>query len=558
MPAGFAGFTWGHWNDAYQYVRLHQPSLLYGVSSKKLEGEGTGPPDLQHRATKQQILDYYADVVTKWQEEGLVKFFGGLEFNREKAKTVLAQGAAQAGADVGAGRLFDFEFARVEDDRLQRDNARRVPVPVSLSIREKLVDATAGECIVPSAENMSWFFKVEDPKIQVLVPSELHELEESDFHHKRFVVLGGGKTGMDALVWLQRAKKVESGRISWVVGKETWMLNREKPASAGVLADTVLDEFGANETGYLETALDKLVDQGRLLMVGEEGEPRPTEFRFPIIDSEELSYLREVTRYQGYVEKLELVIDPAPTKDDGGAKPKEDEGSVRIHFKEKMNSEQGAKMSDEEKPVTVGKAKDVVFIHCTAPGPFFNINRKPPPLYEGSHQMNLKNISPPPVPQSASTLAWIETGRRLNADPGEYGALRNSMKKILVGKRAGKKAAADMSPEESLTELIRPGLGAPPENFGHVWNMGVLYSLDFGFDKFPLYRTFSDSNRLMAIGPPGTKRQHDLETMEKLAACMTKRGSAMTIETNGIDGEKDFDAVQAMVKIMTEKELRDN
>ena len=26
----------GHWNDAYPFVRLHQPSAFYGVNSKKL------------------------------------------------------------------------------------------------------------------------------------------------------------------------------------------------------------------------------------------------------------------------------------------------------------------------------------------------------------------------------------------------------------------------------------------------------------------------------------------------------------------------------------------
>ncbi|MGI8765731.1 MAG: NAD(P)/FAD-dependent oxidoreductase, partial [Gemmatimonadaceae bacterium] len=26
----------GHWNDAYPFVRLHQPSACYGVSSRKL------------------------------------------------------------------------------------------------------------------------------------------------------------------------------------------------------------------------------------------------------------------------------------------------------------------------------------------------------------------------------------------------------------------------------------------------------------------------------------------------------------------------------------------
>ena len=31
----------GHWNDAYPFVRLHQPSAFYGVNSKKLGSEST-------------------------------------------------------------------------------------------------------------------------------------------------------------------------------------------------------------------------------------------------------------------------------------------------------------------------------------------------------------------------------------------------------------------------------------------------------------------------------------------------------------------------------------
>eukprot|EP00392_Amoebophrya_sp_AT5.2_P018512 g19070.t1 len=442
----------GHWNDAYEYVRLHQPSLVYGVSSKQLEGNWFTNNLLKfrlpfnHRASQQEILAYYAEVVATWEQKGLVK--------------------------------------------------------------EKLVDATAGECIVPSAKNMP--FRIEEAseartRIQVRVPSDLHTLPQSDFQTKRFCVLGGGKTGMDALVWLQREKGVKPEQISWVVGRETWMLNRENLATPGVLADRVLDAM------------------------------------FPITDSEELSYLRkpELTKYrQGYVAKLELFIDQASTKDDGGAKG--DEESVRIHFKE-MDKEKQAKMSDEKSVadvVTVGKAEEVVFIHCTAPGPFNG--RMPQPLYQGSHQMNLMHLSPPPVPQSASTLAWIETGRRLNAAyGGEHGALRESVEKILGGERGG----ATMS------------LSATPENFAHVWNTGILNCLDFvkrsasskakrcrtctsprvrvapparsgyplppGFDKFPSYRTFLDGNRLMAFGPPPIRRQH-LETMEKLEACMSK------------------------------------
>ena len=33
----------GHWNDAYSFVRLHQPACTYGVNSRSL---GVGGPDL--------------------------------------------------------------------------------------------------------------------------------------------------------------------------------------------------------------------------------------------------------------------------------------------------------------------------------------------------------------------------------------------------------------------------------------------------------------------------------------------------------------------------------
>eukprot|EP00392_Amoebophrya_sp_AT5.2_P012519 g12624.t1 len=577
----------GHWNDAYDYVRLHQPSLMYGVSSKQLEGNWFTNNLLKfrlpwnHRASKQEILAYYAEVVATWEKEGLVKFFGRVEFDFEKAKRILDQ--AQGGADVEART---FEFARLEDDgRPPRSgSARRLRV----SVTQKLVDATAGECIVPSAKNMP--FRVEEAsgaktRIQVCVPSELHTLPESEFQTKRFCVLGGGKTGMDALVWLQREKGVKPEHISWVVGRETWMLSREKLVTlfpvCRTLPETVLDAMskcGAEETGYLETAWNELESKGVLRMIDETGAHRPTDFRGPMIDSEELSYLRkpELTKYrQGYVAKLELFINLASTKDDGGANKGDVEESVRIHFKEMNKRKHQAKISDEESVVdvvTVGKAEEVVFIHCTAPGPFND--RMPHPLYQGSHQMNLMYIFPPPVPQSASTLAWIETGRRLNAAyGGEHGALRESVEKILGGERGAAmniKIDEKMCPEESLAKLIRPGLG-PPENFAHMWNMGVLNCLDFvntcprraasparsgyplppGFDKFPSYQTFLDGNRLF----PQIRRQH-LETMEELEACMRKRKSAMISEKNGVDGERDLGAVRSMVEIMKEKGLR--
>src|SRR4051812_49540620 len=33
----------GHWNDAYPFVRLHQPAAFYGLNSERLGGGGAGP-----------------------------------------------------------------------------------------------------------------------------------------------------------------------------------------------------------------------------------------------------------------------------------------------------------------------------------------------------------------------------------------------------------------------------------------------------------------------------------------------------------------------------------
>ena len=59
----------GHWNDAYDFVTLHQPAAYYGVNSEVL---GTGGRDL---ASKFQILAYFEKVLKKLEATGRVKFY---------------------------------------------------------------------------------------------------------------------------------------------------------------------------------------------------------------------------------------------------------------------------------------------------------------------------------------------------------------------------------------------------------------------------------------------------------------------------------------------------
>ncbi|MDE3065612.1 MAG: NAD(P)-binding protein, partial [Acidobacteriota bacterium] len=54
----------GHWNDAYPYVRLHQPSAYYGVNSLVLGHDGVDETGVNaggyERATAPEVRDYFA------------------------------------------------------------------------------------------------------------------------------------------------------------------------------------------------------------------------------------------------------------------------------------------------------------------------------------------------------------------------------------------------------------------------------------------------------------------------------------------------------------------
>ena len=70
----------GHWNMAYPFVTLHQPSAYYGVNSKELStgkrdktGLNQGLADL---ASRDEIMAYYDGVMRhKFLASGRVRYF---------------------------------------------------------------------------------------------------------------------------------------------------------------------------------------------------------------------------------------------------------------------------------------------------------------------------------------------------------------------------------------------------------------------------------------------------------------------------------------------------
>ena len=68
----------GQWHDSYKFVRLHQPSSMYGVETMKLEPTpyDNNNSNKTHRATRMEILDYYQTVREKLTKNYNFQYMG--------------------------------------------------------------------------------------------------------------------------------------------------------------------------------------------------------------------------------------------------------------------------------------------------------------------------------------------------------------------------------------------------------------------------------------------------------------------------------------------------
>lgn len=198
----------GHWNDAYPFVRLHQPSALYGVASRPLgygrldeRGSNAG---LHELASGVEVADYFHQVMRDhFLPSGRVRYFPMSKINDE-------------GVIVG---LLNGDHHQI-------------------SPRRAIVDATMLKTAIPLTHIRA--FGVESG-VACVPPNDLPRLAPG-FRH--FTVLGAGKTAIDALLWLL-SHGVEPTQLSWVMPRDPWLLNRVNlqpgmeffDASVGGLAD---------------------------------------------------------------------------------------------------------------------------------------------------------------------------------------------------------------------------------------------------------------------------------------------------------------------------------
>jgi hypothetical protein len=269
----------GHWNDAYPFVRLHQPSASYGINSTDL---GTGTLDqvglnagYYELASGPEIVSHY-DIAMRHRllPSGRVHFFPMSEVSDDGVITSLISGAQQ---QVEARLFVDATHSRMQ-----------VPSMVAPSY-----SVAAGVSCVP--------------------PNDLPRVAA---RYDEFVVVGAGKTGMDACIWLLD-NGADPERICWIVSRDSWVLGRGNvqpgdeffAASCKSIADQV-------ECAALATSVDdvfvRLEAAGELRRI--DPDVTPAAYHCAILSDGELAELRRIRNVVRLgrviaIDEAEIVLD---------------------------------------------------------------------------------------------------------------------------------------------------------------------------------------------------------------------------------------------------------
>jgi NAD(P)-binding Rossmann-like domain len=247
----------GHWLDAYPFVRLHQASAFYGVSSTLL-GDGRTQQDgpeagLHERATASEISAYYARVLRERMLTcGKVSFYPNCDY-------------------LGEGRF------------VSQLSGRRYEV----NVRRRIVDARYLSPRIPATTPPP--FGMSDG-VHVVTVNELVELRGAP---SQYVIVGSGKTATDACIWLLD-NGVDPGAICWVRARDPWMLNRAvvQPNPAvfmGMAADTMR---AAAEASSPDDLFFRLEARGVMLRI--DRSVTPTMAKTPTLAQWELDRLRTI------------------------------------------------------------------------------------------------------------------------------------------------------------------------------------------------------------------------------------------------------------------------
>ena len=266
----------GHWVDAYPFVRLHQPASYYGVRSMKLEH------NTKDLASKSQILAYYDRVLTRLENTGRFEFLG----------------------------QYNYKPNPDEEDQSKAILHSLSMLDKSITVNYKtLVDTTYMQITIPSINPPKYEI---DPQANVVPINELAHLKQPQ---ENFVVIGSGKTGVDAILYLLKIG-VDSQKIMWVISRDMWYINRDRlyPKQLHSIFDQLEVLKNANSIDEVMFGLEKFDMQMRL-----DKSRTPEAYRCATVSPSEFSQLKRIKKIVrlGRVKKVyvdRLVIDQGEVK----------------------------------------------------------------------------------------------------------------------------------------------------------------------------------------------------------------------------------------------------
>jgi hypothetical protein len=249
----------GHWARAYPFVRLHQPSAYYGVNSRNLGSDSIDRngwnEGLYELATAGEVCAY---------------------FDRVMYQDLLP-----------TGRVSYFPMAQYLGDGRFRTLAGTT---YTVDVRKRVVDASYLRTVVPSMRPPP--YAVGDG-IDCVPPNDL---PASAVGRERFVIVGAGKTGIDACLWLLR-HGISPERLTWIMPRDAWLMDRANLQLGQEFLPRFQGGFAARlaaiaaATGVADL-FDRLEASGVLLRL--DPAVRPEMYRCATVSSAELDQLRRI------------------------------------------------------------------------------------------------------------------------------------------------------------------------------------------------------------------------------------------------------------------------
>jgi hypothetical protein len=260
----------GHWLDAYPFVQLHQPSRFYGVNSTplgqdriELDGMDTG---FYERASGAEICGYFDEIMRhRFLASGRVRFFPMSDY------------------------LGDARFRSRVTDQV-----------TDVTVRSHVVDATYMASRVPATDPAP--FDVAEG-VRCVPVGELTTVESPA---AGLVIIGGGKTALDAVCWLLD-RGTDPDDITWIRPRDTWILNRAffQPGQPRTFAGVVLQLEAMAAAESVEEVYERLEENE--VMLRTDRAVVPTMMKGGTASLGELEQLRRIGNVVrlGHVERIE-------------------------------------------------------------------------------------------------------------------------------------------------------------------------------------------------------------------------------------------------------------